>query len=202
MGGRKLKYNPHTLSPEIIPEKKLPFAHQVWTISISPRVLLVCNFTTNQDTGRNSLALPAPAEDASFTVHSTVQKVLSFGWLPLQSMQDSVSVSATGLALHGTSCACLLCSVWALSLQAPGIRAEKCVGRRQRPAGLILWRLLFQSCVHSWQILPYVCDHHSTPLIYFLFFLSSDQQPPSLMSPSLYLNVFHNHLPLSDISLS
>lgn len=120
-------------SPKIIPENKLPFAHQVWTISISPRVLQVCNFTTNQDAGRNSLMLPAPAEDASFTVHSTVQKVLSFGWPSLQCMQDSVSVSAAGLALHGASCACLcaVCGHLPCKYQALGQKNVWAGGRGQ-----------------------------------------------------------------------
>lgn len=122
--------------------------------------------------------LPAPAEDALFTVHSTVQKVLSFGWPALQSMQDSVSVCAGGLAHHGVGCACLH-SVWAPPLPAPGSWAEKYADRRQRPAELMLWRLLFQSHVHT--DLPFVCDHHVIPLIYFPFVLFSHQQDFDLL---------------------
>lgn len=91
--------------------------------------------------------LPAPAEDALFTVHSTVQKVLSFGWPPLQSMQDSVSVCAGGLAHHGVGCACLH-SVWAPPLPAPGSWAEKYADSRQRPWAHALETAVPEPCTH------------------------------------------------------
>lgn len=78
---------------------------------------------------------------------------------------------------------CRLClsafSVRALPLLAPGSQAEKCVDRRQRLAGLMLWSLLFQSQVHT--ALPYMCDHHVTSVMDFPFFLSSHQQDFDLL---------------------
>lgn len=101
--------------------------------------------------------------------------------------------------LTGCDWLCVVCG------QASCTWAEKCVGRRQRPAGLIVWRLLFQSHVHTALADPTLCvwsPRHATNIFPFLsVFPSARLWPPSLMSPSLYLNVFHNHFPLSDISL-
>lgn len=128
-------------------------------------------------------------------------------WLAPSPEQAGFSVCGCRWTCSPRRRLCLsVCGVWALPLQAPGTRAEKREDRRQRPAGLMLWRLLFQSHSHTaladpvlWMRSP--C--YSTNIFPFLsVFPSIRLWLSSFISPSLYLKFFHNNLPLSDISLS
>lgn len=126
---KKQKYNPYISPLRVSLEKKLPSAHQAWIISISWRKLQNHNIPTNWAAGKNTLAFIASV--APCAVQSCTWG-LSYGWLPLQSMQHSISPHARCTGMLWCRLGCLPAHrVWAVQQRAARQLCRKMTERRQ-----------------------------------------------------------------------